>query len=181
MGAHHTSPHLELSRARIGPHRDGERVAMRSRARPAVLGMLLFAMLLDRASALKRPFSSAQAPADDDDGKRAVSHAGEDASRPSRGSSGVFDTPEGDDAPAAASAEWDAANAGILNDMRAHLKRREKKAEADLIGRSPIGKLVDFFGSQYFRNVRKSVGIFLGAWFWYVLNTKTYIQPEYDE
>ena len=79
------------------------------------------------------------------------------------------------------SAEWEAASEEIARDMHAHLKRREKKEEADLIGRSPIGKVFDFFGSKYFRNVRKSLGIFMGAWVWYVLNTKTYIQPEYED
>ena len=90
----------------------------------------------------------------------------------------MFDAPEETPGP---SAEWQAANAGIVADMQAHLKRREKREEADLIGRGPIGRVLDFFGSQYFRNVRKSLGVFIGAWLWYVLNTKTYIQPDYEE
>lgn len=38
-----------------------------------------------------------------------------------------------------------------------------------------------FLRSRYFANVRKSIGVFMGMWFWYVLNTKTYIPPEIDE
>ena len=85
------------------------------------------------------------------------------------------------------SAKWKEANSAIAADMRAHLKRREKKAEADLIKRSrgPIlGAILgvgDFLRSRYFSNVRKSLGVFMGVWFWYVLNTKTYIPPEIDD
>ena len=111
---------------------------------------------------------------------------------------------------AEASAEWQAATPGIVADMRAHLERRQKSEEvgwlplqprasqprgdglttlcvcttceqADLIGKGPIRQFVDFFRSQYFRNVRQSLGVFLGAWLWYVLNSRTYIRPDYDE
>ena len=54
-------------------------------------------------------------------------------------------------------------------------------AQADLIGQSPIASVFAFFRSKYFSNVRKSISIFMGAWIWYVLNTRTYIQPEYDD
>ena len=104
-----------------------------------------------------------------------------ESSRPSRGGGGIFDAPEGDSEAPAPSAEWQAATAGIAADMRAHLQRRQKKAEADLIGPSLFRRVIDFFGSQYFSNVRRSLALFLGAWLWYVLNTKTYIRPEYDD
>ena len=77
--------------------------------------------------------------------------------------------------------EWLAAKDGIVRDMQAHLKRRKKRAEADLIGRGLIGRVIDFFGSQYFRNVRKSAGVFFGAYVWYVLNSNSYTPPEYDD
>ena len=107
----------------------------------------------------------------------------------------MFDADEGEaaaveeDAPAepAGSAEWQATTSGIAADMRAHLKRRQKKADADLIksNRGPIATVLfgvgDFLTSNYFRNVRKSLGIFAGAWVWYVLNTKTYMPPEVEE
>ena len=137
----------------------------------------------------------------------------------------MFDEPDGSDAGATAestapgdsnapSAEWQAANAAIASDMRAHLKRRKKvritrapvasrdhvshphqplicplsqSAKADLIkqNRGPIAKVLfgmgDFLRSRYFANVRKSVGVFVGMWLWYVLNTKTYIPPEIEE
>ena len=79
------------------------------------------------------------------------------------------------------------ASPGIAADMRAHLKRREKKAEADLIkrNRGPVTSVLfglgDFLRSRYFSNVRKSLSVFFGMWFWYVLNTKTYQPPEIDD
>lgn len=78
-----------------------------------------------------------------------------------------------------ATAEWLEAAPGITADMRAHLGRRQKKAEADLIVRNRGPVLGTIFGlgrflhSRYFANVRKSLGAFMGMWFWYVLNTKT--------
>ena len=62
-----------------------------------------------------------------------------------------------------------------------------QKAEADLIvqNRGPIASVVfglgGFLRSRYFANVRKSVGVFVGMWLWYVLNTKTYMPPEIEE
>ena len=62
-----------------------------------------------------------------------------------------------------------------------------QSAKADLIkqNRGPIAKVLfgmgDFLRSRYFANVRKSVGVFVGMWLWYVLNTKTYIPPEIEE
>ena len=62
-----------------------------------------------------------------------------------------------------------------------------QKADADLIklNRGPILTVIfglgDFLRSRYFRNVRKSIGVFAGMWLWYVLNTKTYIPPEIEE
>lgn len=62
-----------------------------------------------------------------------------------------------------------------------------QKADADLIvqNRNPITKVIfgigDFLRSRYFANVRKSIGIFIGFWLWYVLNTKTYEPPEVEE
>ena len=143
--------------------------------------VLLLATMLGCTAALKRPFSSSQSSADDDgdgSGSQTAVRGVDDSSRPSRRSSGVFDAMDERPAP---SADWQAANEGIVKDMHAHLKRRKQSEEADLLGRSPISKVLDFFGSQYFRNLRKSVGIFVGAWFWYVLNTKTYVQPEYED
>lgn len=100
--------------------------------------------------------------------------------RPSRGGD-IFDAPEGEaEAP-------NPATPAIVADMRAHLKRAHRRAEADLIGsnRNIVIRLfsgvVGFFGSEYFRNVRRSVGVFIAAWLWYVFNTKTYTPPEYDD
>ena len=152
---------------------------MRRRATYPVV--LLLAAMLGCTAALKRPFTSSQSSADDDgggSGSQTAVRGVDDSSRPSRRSSGVFDAMDERPAP---SADWQAANEGIVKDMHAHLKRRKQSEEADLLGRSPISKVLDFFGSQYFRNLRKSVGIFVGAWFWYVLNTKTYVQPEYED
>lgn len=134
---------------------------------------------------------------DDAAGHKTVSRA-EGGSRPVRGS--AFDTPDsespGEQQPAAPelepasetpSGEWRAATAAIASDMRAHLERRAKRAEADLIvqNRGLIKRVAfglgDFLRSRYFANVRKSIGIFVGMWFWYVLNTKTYIPPEFEE
>ena len=85
------------------------------------------------------------------------------------------------------SAEWQAATEGITADMRAHLGRRQKRADADLIkqNRGLIGKVLfgmgDLLRSTYFKNVRKSLSVFFGMWIWYVLNTKTYVPPEFEE
>ena len=64
---------------------------------------------------------------------------------------------------------------------------RTQKAEADLIvaNRGPVMSVLFGFGgflrSRYFANVRKSIGVFIGMWLWYVLNTKTYMPPEIEE
>ena len=64
-----------------------------------------------------------------EDGGRAARGGGDDI-RPMRGSSGVFDTPDTSvSSVAEPSAEWTAANDGIMDDMRAHLKRRKKRAK----------------------------------------------------
>ena len=121
-----------------------------------------------------------------------------EGSRPARGSAMLDESeeePELQEANAAVpgdagggpSAERLSATEGIASDMRAHLKRRKKKAQADLIvrNRGPVAAVLfgvgDFLRSKYFANVRKSVGIFVGMWLWYVLNTKTYIPPEFEE
>ena len=68
-----------------------------------------------------------------------------------------------------------------------HLDRRRKKAEADLIGsqRGPVERVLfgftDFFRSEYFRNVRRSLGLFFGAYVWYITNVNTYTPPDYDD
>jgi len=119
---------------------------------------------------------------------------GESGSRPTRGG-GVFDDPDdeaeapigADPAASAAHAANDATTDAIVADMRAHLKRRQKRAQADLIGDDrgliarAVGGVGDFFKSRYFANVRKSLGVFLGMWLWYVLNTQTYIRPDDDD
>ena len=80
-----------------------------------------------------------------------------------------------------------AATPGIVADMHAHLDRRRKKAEADLIGsqRGPVKRVLfgftDFFRSEYFRNVRRSLGLFFGAYVWYITNVNTYTPPDYDD
>ena len=90
-------------------------------------------------------------------------------------------------AKAKALAEWLAATPGIVADMHAHLDRRRKKAEADLIGsqRGPVERVLfgftDFFRSEYFRNVRRSLGLFFGAYVWYITNVNTYTPPDYDD
>ena len=163
--------------------------------RGATLSSLLLLLLLLEQAACKSFGEQAQQGEE----PSLVSRA-EGSSRPSRGS--AFSTADdGDDeptppatssdaAPAAAAAEGSKpseATAGIADDMRAHLKRRQKKADADLIksNRGPIATVLfgvgDFLTSNYFRNVRKSLGIFAGAWVWYVLNTKTYMPPEVEE
>ena len=53
--------------------------------------------------------------------------------------------------------------------------------QADLIRPGLIRTVIDFWNSEYFRNVKRSLALFMGAWLWYVLNTKTYIRPEYDD
>lgn len=116
-----------------------------------------------------------------DAGAAAQDGADAPAATTAAASDGASDAPaevEPEESGPAPSAEWQAASPGIAADMRAHLKRREKKAEADLIrkNRGPITSVLfgvgDFLRSRYFKNVRKSLGIFMGAWFWYVLNTK---------
>ena len=102
--------------------------------------------------------------------------------RPQRGSNSIFDTP--DDMP---SSEWQATSAGILRDMRAHLERRKTNADADLIrsNRGPVLQAIlglrDFLRSKALGNVFRSLGLFLGAWIWYVINTNTYMPPDYDD
>ena len=39
----------------------------------------------------------------------------------------------------------------------------------------------DFFRSEYFRNVRRSLGLFFGAYVWYITNVNTYTPPDYDD
>jgi hypothetical protein len=74
-----------------------------------------------------------------------------------------------------------------LPEPTAPLSYCSQRAEADLIvqNRGLIKRVAfglgDFLRSRYFANVRKSIGIFVGMWFWYVLNTKTYIPPEFEE
>ena len=149
----------------------------------AVLGLYGRATCLDVVGGAEKPVSRS-------DG----------SGRPQRGS--AFDAPDADgDAPsptepAAAAADGAGERAApspggqtsaIADDMRAHLRRREKKAEADLIvqNRGPVARVVfglgGFLRSKYFKNVRKSMGVFVGMWLWYVLNTKTYMPPEIEE
>ena len=107
--------------------------------------------------------------------------------RAERGGSSVFDAPDGDDPAAETDPEWASKTASIAADMRAHLGRARKRMQADLIGSDrnilvqAVMGVVDFFRSTYFRNVRRSLAVFMGAWLWYVLNTKTYTPPEYDD
>eukprot|EP00320_Phaeocystis_rex_P021571 CAMPEP_0119071812 /NCGR_PEP_ID=MMETSP1178-20130426/54479_1 /TAXON_ID=33656 /ORGANISM="unid sp, Strain CCMP2000" /LENGTH=148 /DNA_ID=CAMNT_0007053771 /DNA_START=3 /DNA_END=449 /DNA_ORIENTATION=+ len=104
--------------------------------------------------------------------------------RPQRSSGSIFDAPDDTDT---ASSAWQDANAGILRDMRAHLERRKANADADLIRfrRGPILQLLlglrDFLRSEALGNVFRSLGLFMGAWVWYVINTNTYMPPEYDD
>ena len=71
--------------------------------------------------------------------------------------------------------------------MRAHLNRTKKRAEIDLIReqRGIVARFVfgigSFLQSDYFNNVRKSFGLLLSGWLWYVINTKLYTPPEYDD
>ena len=118
-------------------------------------------------------------------GASAVRSGDAPAARPDRNADNVFGGDD-DDAPAP-SAEWLAATPGIVADMHAHLDRRRKKAEADLIGsqRGPVERVLfgftDFFRSEYFRNVRRSLGLFFGAYVWYITNVNTYTPPDYDD
>ena len=159
---------------------------------PTALALLL--LCAGGECAVPRP-----AAASEEDGGAGGQHAASRAegSRPSRGSAMLDETEEEAEPREAgaavpgdaggASAEWQSATEGIASDMRAHLKRRQKKAEADLIVRSrgPVTAVLfglgDFLRSKYFANVRKSIGVFAGMWLWYVLNTKTYMPPEIEE
>merc|ERR1712224_977475 len=72
-------------------------------------------------------------------------------------------------------------SADIIADMRAHLK-----AEADKSSKSKglfgaAANALNFFHTDYWINVRRSMSMFFLAWFWYVFNTKTYIPPEYED
>ena len=102
--------------------------------------------------------------------------------RPQRSGGSIFDAPDD-----MASSEWQGANDGILRDMRAHLERRKTNADADLIrtSRGPVLQAVlglrDFLRSESLGNVFRSLGLFMGAWVWYVINTNTYMPPDYDD
>ncbi|KAL1514596.1 hypothetical protein AB1Y20_003690 [Prymnesium parvum] len=109
------------------------------------------------------------------------------AVRAERERGSIFDVPEGDEAVEEADAEWAAEASAIAAEMRAHIARAKKRMQADLIGsdrnlivQGVVG-VVNFFRSKYFRNVRRSLLTFACAWLWYVLNTKTYTPPEYDD
>lgn len=111
----------------------------------------------------------------EDTGRPASTADGASMTRPQRGSSGIFDNAgEGE---GTASAEWRAATEGIVRDMRAHLERRQTNVDADVIrsNRGPIMQAVlgfhDFLKSKALGNVFRSLGLFLGAWLWYVFNT----------
>ena len=101
---------------------------------------------------------------------------GASMTRPQRGSSGIFD--DASDGVGTPSAEWRAATQGIVGDMRAHLERRKTNADADVIrsNRGPIMQAIlgfhDFLKSKALGNVFRSLGLFLGAWLWYVFNTQ---------
>ena len=75
----------------------------------------------------------------------------------------------------------------FVRDMRAHLERRKTNADADLIrtSRGPVLQAVlglrDFLRSESLGNVFRSLGLFMGAWVWYVINTNTYMPPDYDD
>ena len=107
--------------------------------------------------------------------------------RAERAGGSIFDNPDGGEAAnASPPAEWAEKSSAMLSDMRSHLQRRRKRADADqILGRgglfAPFFAIVDFFRSEYFMNVRRSFSILLGTWFWYVLNTRTYTPPEYDD
>ncbi|KAL3915162.1 MAG: hypothetical protein SGPRY_007349, partial [Prymnesium sp.] len=107
--------------------------------------------------------------------------------RAERRAEGIFDRPDADDPAMETDTEWASRTAAIAADMRAHLARAKKRMQADLIGsnRNIVVKgvvgVINFFKSEYFRNVRRSVLVFSCAWFWYVFNTKTYTPPEYDD
>ena len=60
--------------------------------------------------------------------------------------------------------------------MRAELIGSDRNAVAQF-----VSGIVGFFKSDYFRNVRNSLMLFMGAWVWYVFNTQTYTPPEYDD
>ncbi len=174
------------------PHRTlgGQAYAPGENSKPmgCVLPFLVLVSLVDVSSALKaaRPEPRDQKIIGDDAGMRS----------PSRGS--AFDTTDSENAAegsgssagsgvAEASPEWQAASGRILGSMRRHLEKRRKREEADLIGenrgliKGTILGVFDFLRSKYFRNVRKSLGFFIAAWLWYVLNTKTYVAPEFDD
>ena len=110
----------------------------------------------------------------EDAGRPASTADGASMTRPQRGSS-LADASEGTGAP---SAEWRAATEGIVRDMRAHLERRKTNADADVIrsNRGPIMQAIlgfhDFLKSKALGNVFRSLGLFLGAWLWYVFNTQ---------
>ena len=102
--------------------------------------------------------------------------------RPQRSSGSIFDVPDDMASPA-----WQGANDGILREMRSHLERRKTNADADLIrsSRGPLLQAVlglrDFLRSPALGNVFRSLGLFVGAWVWYVINTNTYMPPDYDD
>ena len=79
-------------------------------------------------------------------------------------------------------------SASFVEEMRAHLARRRQRAEADLIGpakvglvRAAVGAVARFFRSDYLRNVSRSLLLVLLLWTWYVVNTKTYLPPVYED
>ena len=99
-------------------------------------------------------------PGEEGDVAAAAGSGGESSAPPADGDGGSSTQALGEaasDKPAP-SAEWSAATGGITADMRAHLGRREKKAEADLIkkNRGPIASVLfglgDFLRSRYFAN-----------------------------
>ena len=102
--------------------------------------------------------------------------------RPQRSGGSIFDTPDD-----MASSEWQGASVGILRDMRAHLEPRKTNVDADLIrsNHGPVLQAIlglrDFLRSEALGNVFRSLGLFMGAWIWYVINTNTYMPPDYDD
>jgi hypothetical protein len=122
-----------------------------------------------------------------DEARAATKGSDSSGMRAERRSGSIFDAPDPDHVEPAASSEWAAATTTIADDMRAHLARARKRMQADLIGsdKGPLTKaflgVTGFFRSRYFRNVRRSLTVFVSGWLWYVLNTKTYTPPEYDD
>jgi len=77
--------------------------------------------------------------------------------------------------PDPVAATLDEEHSRILTELRDHLQYEQENAKASERKRAREQR------GEYMRHVKTSLKAFAGTWLWYVLNTRTYTPPEFDD